>query len=226
MKQILGNLCRASVAAAGVMAAASTASAETKPFEFETEFDVGGIAPAIVPGVATAGAPTIALDVPAAVGNWEQSIGAYLDDVFDTDTDGLDAAPQPAAPETTVDVAKDIAEVLDPVVRADVAAFTTPAPEANPLLLAPVLSHPADCEACRKLVEQAEADESQDQPAADATTEAKVDDTAAWQKLADWASARVAEDEEAAEAAAFDQADVVTAESVFFEDAIEDPTTN
>ena len=224
MKQKLGNLCRASVAAAGVMAAASTASAESKPFEFETEFDVGGIAPAISPGVAAAGA-AIALDVPAAVANWEQSIGAYLEGLLDTDTVGLDAVPQPAAPEDKIDVAKDIAEVLDPVVQAEVAAFTAPAPEVNPLLLAPVLSHPSDCEACRALADQAKADEASDEPTADAATEAKVDDSAAWQKLADWASARVAEDV-AAEAAAFDQADVVTAESVFFEDATDESPTN
>ena len=218
MKQIFGNICRASVAAAGVMVATSAASAESRPVLFETEFDldvfVGGIAfeaPAVAPQVS---AP-LTLDVASAAAGWEQAIGAYLDALLDateakeaksddakTDAAHADAATQPAPAELAV--ATEV--VIAPLVAAEVAAFTAPA--VRPELLAPVLSHPMHCDQC--LAHAAEA------AAAETASATAVDDDAAWQSLADWAAAR------AAESAPAD--DALTAESDFFFD--DEPVDN
>jgi hypothetical protein len=160
---------------------------------------------------------TAAFDVSAAVGNWQDSIGAYLDGLLTSErTPGVaDAAPQ----------AKDDQEAdADDVIQEEIAAFkpaesakAEPNVEANPLLLAPVLSHPNDCPECLKLSEQAAAEAQSDE-----IEESRVDDTAALQNLADWAGARVAD--EAAAAATDD--DVATAESAFFDDSIDETLTN
>ena len=221
MKQVLGSICGgiglSSLAAAGVMVATSAANAESRPLAFETEFDLN-FAPTPTPaGIA---APDVT--------KWEQSIGAYLDGLLSADesaaatTAAVEAAAEPAgeepaaAPEISV-IEEDIKafQPTETAVKADSVAA------ANPLLLAPILSHPMDCAECRAGAEEAAAAAPVVAPPV-----ATVDDTAAWQKLAEWASARVAADRAADEFDEFDTFDVVTAESVFFEDADDDSATD
>jgi hypothetical protein len=230
VKQILGKVCRASVAAAGVVVAASAASAESRPLELETEFDLGhvGGSAALDPSAPVKAA---ALDVSSAVGNWQESIGSYLEGLLADRTPGVQAA----APEVK-DEAKRAATVdADEVIEEEIAAFKPAEPvkaepqteakakaegaaavSANPLLLAPVLSHPMDCPECDKLIQQAAAEDAAD-------AESRVDDEAAWQNLADWAGSRVADAGAAAATAPPENDDVATAESAFFDDA-GDPT--
>jgi hypothetical protein len=213
VKLTLSKVCRTSVAAAGVMVAASAASAESRPLELETEFDLGQLGGASLD--TTAPVKTAAFDVSAAVGNWQDSIGAYLDGLLSSEvTPGVEAAAQEAD--------------ADDVIQEEIAAFkptesakAEPRVEANPLLLAPVLSHPNDCPECLKLAEQAAAAEAQ----SDEIEESRVDDAAALQNLADWAGARVA-DQAAAASATADESDVATAESAFFDDATDESPTN
>ena len=230
MNHIWSKVCRASVAAAGVMVATSAASAESRPLQFETEFDLGldRVAEAVAPAA-------VALDVSPAPAAWETAIGSYLDGLIARAeaNPGVDASTQDAATAATAEVrsssadavaadlfvalglepAEEIAEETAAKVEASTASATAEAAP-NPLLLAPVLSHPAGCESCaaalhdsRKEVEQAAV------PA-----EVQIDDLAAWQKLADWASARAVED--AGDAESDDRA--VTAESDFFLDVFGD----
>ena len=250
MNHIWSKVCAASVAAAGVMVATSAASAESRPLQFETEFDLGldRVAEAVAPAAV---APEVS---PA---GWEAAIGSYLDALVaraeaspavDATTSAAAAAVAAAteaasaeADAVTSDLlvalglepAGDIAEEpaakaeASPAEAAPAAATAEAAP--NPLLLAPVLSHPAHCESCtaalhdgRKEVEQAAAAAPAAVPAA-APADVRVDDFAAWQKLADWAAARAEAD--ADDAGADDQA--ATAESDFFFDvfAEEDSAT-
>ena len=225
MKQILGKVCRASVAAAGVMVAASAANAESRPLELETEFDLGHAGGGISLDTAAA-VKTAALDVSSAVGGWQDSIGTYLDGLLGADrTPGIEEVAEPEAnDEATFDIDDVIEEEIaafkptEPVKaepkaeeKAEVAAAETPA---NPLLLAPVLSHPMDCPECQKLIRQAVVDDAEG-------AQSRVDDEAAWQNLADWAGSRVADD--VAATAPADDDDVATAESAFFDD-VGDPT--
>ena len=230
MKHILGNLCRASVAAAGVMVAASAAHGESKPLGFETEFDLPGLTGGgnnVTGAIDAAGAVRRAvLDVPSAAAKWEESIGSYLDALV-----GKQAAVEAPAAEvpagvdaTTEAVVKQELEALaadDADTDADEDADAKPAAAAeaapvNPLLLAPVLSHPMECELCRKELEAAAAPAA-DEPAEEAAADAKVDDDAAQQKLADWATARAGEDQGARQSD-----DTASAESVFFDDLSDD----
>jgi hypothetical protein len=216
VKQILGKVCRASVAAAGVVAAASAANAESRPLDLETEFDVGTVdTQAAVKAAAS-------FDVSSAVGNWQESIGAYLDGLLASRTPGVEAA----APEVKTEAKAQATVDVDVLIEEEIAAFKpaepakveakveTAAAPATPLLLAPVLSHPMDCTECHKRVEQAAAEDAN-------RAESRVDDAAAWQNLADGAQSRVAD--EAAAASADDDGDVATAESAFFDD-LGDPT--
>jgi hypothetical protein len=223
VKQILSKVCRASVAAAGVVVAASAAHAESRPVELETEFDLGHLGGGISLDTSAA-VKAAALDVSSAVGNWQESIGTYLDGLLADRTPGIQAAapevkdePKPAA---TIDV--------DEVIEEEIAAFKPAVPAkpepkaedvatvpANPLLLAPVLSHPMDCPECEKVIQQAAAEDAHD-------AVSRVDDDAAWQNLADWAGSRVAVDAASATTAPAGD-DVATAESAFFDD-VGDPT--
>jgi len=224
VKQILGKVCRASVAAAGVVVAASAANAESRPLELETEFDLGHLGGVSLD--ASAAVKAASLDVSSAVGNWQKSIGTYLDGLLADRTPGVEAA----APEVKTEAKGQATVDVDEVIEDEIAAFKPAEPAdakaeakaeeaaaapANPLLLAPVLSHPMDCAECQKLVQQAAAKDAED-------AQSRVDDAAAWQNLADWAGSRVA-DEAAASAAADADDDVATAESAFFDDA-GDPT--
>ena len=259
MKQILGNLCRASVAAAGVMVATSAASAESKPLQFETEFDLD-LLPGNLSAHAAAAAIDVGLDAAApSVSGWEQSIGAYLDTLLNAEPK---SAPAPATQvdESDADAAAVIEAEIDAFTATELAAPTAQAPEtkplppellevlgieppaegeepadvlvavpasaesrpdpkpeakvepANPLLLAPVLSHPMNCEMCHAHLDAAPAVEQ-------AAAPAQVDDAEAWQTLADWAAARAAADTTDDNSNdATDTAEAVTAESDFFFD--------
>jgi hypothetical protein len=218
MKQVLGSIGRASLAAAGVMVATSAANAESRPLAFETEFDLN-LAPTPAP---------LNIAVPD-VTKWEQSIGAYLDGLLTRDeaAAATSAAEQAAGDPGAESVDTDEVVDTDQVVAEDIRAFqpvqaaAAIAPvEANLLLLAPVLSQPMHCEQC----------DAETTTHAQLEAEVKIDDSAAWQKLAEWASARVAEDEAAADFdaavdAPFNESDVVTAESIFFEDGTDDSPT-
>ena len=213
MNQVFGKVCRASVAAAGVMVAASAASAESRPLLFETEFDVdlaAGIA-AVAPRVGT-----LSFDVPSAAAKWEESIGAYLEGLVDVEAaPAADAAP-------AVDAA-----AADLVARIEIQAFTVteaPAAEAGAKPLPPEVLVALGFDLADAVLEaraavpaaaqkQGEGDAAKPQAAADARLlapvlsepmgcpgcaahaahAARVDDAAAWQKLADWAASRVAE---------------------------------
>jgi hypothetical protein len=220
VKLTLSKVCRTSVAAAGVMVAASAAFAESRPLGLETEFDLGHVGGALSLDT-TAAVQAAAIDVSTSIGNWQDSIGSYLDGLLSSDrTPGVEGAatevkdePKPGA---------DVDE--DDLIEEEVAAFkpaesvkAEPKVEANPLLLAPVLSHPMNCPECLKLAEQAAADAQSEE-----IEESRVDDAAALQSLADWAGARVADDV----AAAATDDDVATAESAFFDDAIDETLTN
>ena len=238
MKQILNQLCRASITAAGVMVATSAASAESKPVQFETEFDLNLN---LTPGGLNLQAPQatrpVTFDVAKAAADWQESIGAYLDTL-------LEAEPAPAVPSTSRETTPD--STTDAAVKADLAAFAAAEPAAtsaakplppevlealgldpadavlavpagaksqpdvivNPLLLAPTLSHPTGCDACH----HGHADPGQPEPITSAAG-AGVDDAAAWQTLADWASARAAESTQPAGA---DDAAAFTLDSDFF----------
>jgi hypothetical protein len=229
VKQILGKVCRASVAAAGVVVAASAANAEARPLELETEFDLGHVGAGVTLG-ASAAVQAAAIDVSSAVGNWQQSIGAYLDGLLADRTPGVETA----APESKDEPKPQAAVDVDEVIEEEIAAFKPAEPvkaeanasakaeeaaalPANPLLLAPVLSHPMDCAECQKLTQQAAARDAED-------AQSRVDDEVAWQNLADWAGSRLADEAAAAAtAAADDDNDVATAESAFFDD-VGDPT--
>ena len=222
MKHIFGNICRASVAAAGVMVATSAASAESRPLQFETEFDLdlslNGVA-FEAPFQAPQAATPLTLDVSSAAAGWEKAIGAYLDALLESPAESKDdAKPQakadaPAAEPTAPPAPAEPASASDkpdsPLIAAEVAAFATPAPAVNPQLLAPVLSQPMHCDQC--LAHSAEAAPAET-AAAETAPEATIDDDAAWQTLADWAAAR------AAETAADSADEAVTAESDFFFD--------
>jgi len=229
VKQILSNLCRASVAAAGVMVAASAAHGEARPLGFETEFDLPGV------GAGTAidalgAVRSRVLDVPSAAAKWEESIGSYLDALVGKQLAvEAPAAEVTAGPDATTeavvkqelkalagdDVNDDADADADEVADAKPAAAVE-ATAVNPLLLAPVLSHPMECEQCRKeLEEAAAAQQDADQPAA----EAKVDDEVAQQNLADWAADRASGKQSARSASDTASAD---AEGVFFDDASDD----
>ena len=217
MKLSFSNVCRTSVAAAGVMVAASAVSAESRPLELETEFDLGQLGGGVSLD-ATAAVKTAAFDVSAAVGNWQDSIGAYLDGLLSSEvTPGVEAPAPDAKGEADAD---DLIEEEIAAFKPTESARAEPTVEVNPLLLAPVLSHPMNCPECLKLAEQAAADAQSDE-----VEESRVDDAAALQNLADWAGARIA-DQAAANTSAADEADVATAESAFFEDAGDELTTN
>ena len=223
MKQVFGKVCRASFTAAGVMVAASAASAETRPVQLETEFDLdlGGSIGAAAPALAAPQASSFTLDFSSAAAKWEESIGAYLDGLL-----AADEAPAPQAQEAKA--ADDAA--TDAVIQAEIAAFEQPQPAKaepatvepatvepvaqpvalSPQLLAPVLSSPAGCQACCAHLAQA-----------------RIDDAAAWQKLAEWASSRVAEDAGAAESDIEDDAEAASADGDMlfdFFDGEDEPT--
>lgn len=215
MNRILGNLYRASMAATGVLLATSSASAETKSFDFETEFDLEGLVAAKVPASVPSG---LQLDVSSAAAKWEQCIGVYLDALLDR-----------ATPAATVDASTEVVAALRAFLNAEIEAFTVaavataePAAEIaqadapvalvlNPLLLSPVLSHPMDCESCQGESKHAEAAAAPVAEPVSSSALAEVDDVAAWQEMADWASARAAEDagnpDDATESAYFEIAD-------------------
>jgi hypothetical protein len=100
----------------------------------------------------------------------EAEVQDVLIDVPAKGDDGAEAKPQAAAQ----------------------AAAAHEEPAINPLLLAPVLSHPMDCELCRAMGKWTEVGEAEWEAEAG---EGLVDDMAAWQKLAEWASARVSGEE-------------------------------
>lgn len=121
MKQVFGNVCRASVAAAGVMVAASAASAETGPVQFETEFDLDLAGGAITAGAVNAGAPTVSaitLDIASAAAKWEESIGAYLE--------GLLAADAATGAAPAAEEAKAHDPVTEAVIEEEIEAFAQP----------------------------------------------------------------------------------------------------
>src|SRR4051812_28562209 len=118
MKRIIAHIGRASVrasvsasvAAAGVVAVGSVASAENRPGPFETEFDVS---PGATPQIAS-------LQVAPTAAKWQASIADYLE--------GLADEPAPAAEKA------DPVTVTD-VVTAEVKAFAAadePDPETVP----------------------------------------------------------------------------------------------
>jgi hypothetical protein len=236
-----------SLAAAGVVVASSlapvSASAEIKPLQFETEFDLDLTPANLNLTVPAAAADTIHLDLGSAAAKWEQSIGAYLDGLLSADeaaaaTTAAEAAAADPTPEASLDEATVVAEDIkafqptqaaakaeaagndEPSVKDEPSVNADAVANANPLLLAPILSHPMDCAGCRAHAEPS--------AAAAAPTVTPVDDADAWQKLAEWASARLAEDRSAGDADdsdGFEAFDVVTAESVFFENADDDSAT-
>jgi hypothetical protein len=136
--------------------------------------------------------------------------GPAVDAVVAADIDAFDGAEpevKPLPPEVLEALGIDPAEVADGKVPDVLVVAPAPVPEkaearpaahaeaaANPLLLAPVLSHPMDCELCREAGKWAEVSEAEPAPG---PGEGLVDDMAAWQKLAEWASARVSGDEAA-----------------------------
>lgn len=217
MKHVYRKLCRASVAAAGVMVATSAASAETKPLEFETEFDLGAA------GVRAGVSAALAMAEAQPAAQWEDSITAYLDGLIEKIAPVVEPPPAPAAGDAAVEALID-AEIaafaaVDPVtpaaevtplpaellellgVEADgdeaddavtalaQARAEIPALSLGALTLAPVPSHPLDCDQCHAAGEWIEV-KMEEQVAAPA--DGMVDDAAAWQKLAEWASARLA----------------------------------
>ena len=183
MKHVWRSICQASVAAAGVVVIPSAVSAETKPIEFETEFDLDLAAGAAL--LPTPGVPQhAAFDLPSVAAQWQESIGSYLDNLLD--------APTPPAP-TEPAPASDDDDEIDALVAAEVAAFTpaavaTHAPQVS---LAPVLSHPMECPLCRGAGEWIEVTTVAEVPA---PAEGMVDDAAAWERMAEWAPARLAAD--------------------------------
>lgn len=202
MKHVFGNLCRASVAAVGVLAVTPAASAETRPLEFETEFDLG------IAGEAIAAAlESNVSNISAAATQWEQSIGAYLDGLLEAAAPALEPAPASGG--------MPVSEVVD----AEVEAFAPvelapPVPQVNPLpqellkvlgddaagapalSLAPAPSHPTGCAMCEAAGEWVEITKAE---AAPSPAEGMVDDGDAWQRLAEWASARLAAEDAAAD---------------------------
>ena len=190
MKHVWGKVCAASVAAAGVTAFTPSASAENRPLEFETEFDLG-VAPA-----ASAIKAELATTAAAA---WEQSIGSYLDRLVDVAKEVV-TQPVAAAPDA-------VQAAVDAELTAFAAAAAKPLPpelldvlgiefteeeqaEAPKISLAPYPSADAhDCELCRATGGQWIEVTRAEQPAAPA--ESLVDDAAAWEKLAEWASSRI-----------------------------------
>ena len=97
MKHVWGKVCAASVAAAGVGVFTPAANAESRPLEFETEFDLG-VAPAANAIQAELAATTVSA--------WEQSIGSYLDRFVEAAKEAV-AQPAPAAQDTAVQAAVD-----------------------------------------------------------------------------------------------------------------------
>ena len=229
MNHIWSKVCRASVAAAGVMVATSAASAESRPLQFETEFDLGldRVAEAVAPAAA-------APDVSPAPAGWEAAIGSYLDALVARaevnprvaeSTDDAAAATAEVAYATADAVTADLLVALglepaeetaeEPAAKAEASTASATAEAApNPLLLAPVLSHPAGCESCAATLHESRKEAEE----AAAPADVRIDDFAAWRKLADWASARAEED--AGDSQLDDRA--VTAESDFFLDVFGD----
>jgi len=119
-------------------------------------------------------------------------------DVEANDADDADAEIADAKPEA------------QPAVRVEEAT--------NPLLLAPVLSHPSDCELCHfgagEWVEVSRADDQDVAP-----EQSFIDDAEAWETLADWANSRLAADTVAKPAD-----DVATIDEDGFPVTDEDPT--
>ena len=226
MNHIWSKVGRASVAAAGVLVATSAASAESRPLQLETEFDLG------LDRVAEAAAApaAVAVDVSPATTAWEAAIGSYLDALVaraeanpgvqattEVTSEAADAAASDLFVALRLEPAEESAEEPAAKVEAPAAEASTATAKAeaapNPLLLAPVLSHPATCESCAAAVHDGRNEAEQAAAAAPAApAEARIDDFAAWQKLAHWAAARAEED--AGDAEADDRA--VTAESDFF----------
>jgi hypothetical protein len=113
MKLVLGGICRASVAAAGVMVAASGASAEPAagesadgigptPVRIETEFEASAGGGALVAGASVADGPC-AFEESAwaeAGGSWEMAIASYLDRFTEDSAEGEAAAADGVTPET------------------------------------------------------------------------------------------------------------------------------
>lgn len=182
MKHVWQSVWQASVAA-GAVFIPSAVSAETKPVEFETEFDLD-----LAVGAAALPAPAVpklaGFDLPSAAAKWQESIGSYLD--------GLLGAPTPPPAMEPAPVPDDD-EDIDALIAAEVAAFApaavaAPAPQIS---LAPVLSHAMDCSLCRGVGEWVEVTNVVDLAA---PAEGMVDDAAAWERMAEWASARLAAD--------------------------------
>jgi hypothetical protein len=204
VKHLFGNICRASVAAAGVMVATSAASAETRPVQFETEFDLDlslNGAALEIPAAAPQAAAPVALEISKAVDGWEQAIGAYLDALLESDAKVEAKAEAPAEP----------TPAANEVIAAEVAAFAAPAVTVKPELLAPVLSQPMHCEGCLLHAPEKPAETAAVTAPAPAPV-ATVDDDAAWQSLAVWAAERTSDDAEDLTDTAF------AAEAEFFAD--------
>lgn len=199
MNRVLNHWHRASITAAGVVLAASGATAETRFLGFETEFDLGA-----VPTTTTAPAHNSPVfDEASTAEKWEQAIGAYLDGLADR------AAMSPVV----LDTSRDIETALRALVRAEAEAFApatladkrlalevahVDAPVAlslEPALLAPTLSHPMGCPACDSESAHATAALAATTEIASASADVEIDDDDAWQKMADWAAARATENE-------------------------------
>lgn len=133
MNRQFGGVYRASVAAAGVLAASSMTRAAIRPIDFETEFDID--LPASVVGAESAvvheasvapqeAAPAAA--VPAAAG-WQQEISRYLDKLLDRPAEQL---------------ARNSPDVRDEE-SFDVDEFEAAAPEASDVPATPEKTEPA-----------------------------------------------------------------------------------
>jgi hypothetical protein len=155
-----------------------------------------------------------------------EALGIDPIEAIDAKQDVLVAVPAKAEAKADADVDDDDA---DDVATAEAKPAAQPEAQpavhvevaTNPLLLAPVLSHPSDCELCRagggEWVEVSRADDADGQDVA--PEQSFVDDAVAWEKLAEWASSRIAADQQAKPAD-----DVATIDEDGFPITDEDPT--